>query len=102
MYIIAIIKPCQSTIELTIKKGIVMVVINRINQTHMTEFSKLAKSVMEQYQSTELWRCEVQVGGQVFEKCSEGSLGQVESKMREKLTARRLEMMSSWKSSSKH
>jgi hypothetical protein len=70
-----------------------VVVINRINQTHMTETSQLAKSVMEQYQSTELWRCEVSVDGQTFEVCSEGSLGQVEGKMRGKLSARRSELM---------
>jgi hypothetical protein len=48
----------------------------------MTAFSELAASVMEQYQSTELWRCEVMVDGQTFEACSEGSLGQVEGTMR--------------------
>lgn len=55
----------------------------------MAQFSELAKSVMEQYGSDELWRCEVEVDGRIFEKCSEGNLGQVEGKMREKLIARR-------------
>lgn len=65
----------------------------RENQTHMTVFSELAKSVMEQYQSTELWRCEVMADGQTFEACSEGSLGQVEGKMRGKLSARRAKLI---------
>jgi hypothetical protein len=59
----------------------------------MTVFSELAKSVMEQYQSTELWRCEVMVDGQAFEACSEGSLGQAEGKMRGKLSARRAKLI---------
>lgn len=65
----------------------------RENQTHMTEFSQLAKSVMEQYQSTELWRVEVMVGNETFEACSEGSLGQAEGKMRGKLSARRAKLI---------
>jgi hypothetical protein len=69
------------------------VVVASVDQTHMTAFSELAKSVMEQYQSTELWRCEVMVDGQTFEACSEGSLGQVEGKMRGKLSARRTALL---------
>ena len=67
--------------------------VNRIDQTHMAAFSELAQSVMEQYQSTELWRCEVMVGKQTFAACSEGSLGQTEGKMRGKLIDRRAKLM---------
>lgn len=69
------------------------VVVACADQTHMTAFSELAKSVMEQYGASELWRCEVQVDGQIFEACSEGSLGQVEGKMRGKLSARRVALL---------
>jgi hypothetical protein len=67
--------------------------VNRIDQSNMTAFSALAQAVMEQYQSTELWRCEVMVGKETFEACSEGSLGQVEGKMRGKLSARRTALL---------